>query len=294
MLSANLTQSRVAAGIEKKSTEEALSALRASLFDIRCERHKNAELRDKTRSPSKCLAKKGASHAVADFLPEKKPLPTLSPNSNEVPLQPKLKILSPALLDMTNQPLSLSAPLPPAFTYIPDDPFTLSTTSSEDTCKNPFSGTLSTPENSTDVISVNCCVLQPESLLDANQKTALDFQTSIIPPEGINAALLQSPIGRYIRPPMSLEDMKKCIRCLLGKDKSLKTGNRARAFLGIPWSQIVSFDPDTLLQRGVTGIKPGSTGMASRLRMMTIIESALANQNHDVSYICFAFSYRVH
>ncbi|KIJ33200.1 hypothetical protein M422DRAFT_52534 [Sphaerobolus stellatus SS14] len=107
-----------------------------------------------------------------------------------------------------------------------------------------------------------------------------DLQVFVYPPEGINGALLQNPVGPYIRPPMSLDDMQKCIRCLLGKDKSLKTGNRARAFLGVPWSQIVTFDPDTLLQRGVTGIKPGSTGMASRLRMMTIIESALANQGN--------------
>ncbi|GJJ07941.1 hypothetical protein Clacol_002148 [Clathrus columnatus] len=91
---------------------------------------------------------------------------------------------------------------------------------------------------------------------------------------------LQNPIGPYIRPPMSVEDMQRCIRCLLGKDKSLKTGNRARAFLGVPWSEIVSWDPDVLLHRGVCGIKPGSTGMASRLRMMTIIESALANQGN--------------
>lgn len=93
---------------------------------------------------------------------------------------------------------------------------------------------------------------------------------------------LQNPIGPYIRPPMSIEDMQRCIRCLLGKDKSLKTGNRARAFLGVPWSVIVSWDPDVLLQRGICGIKLGSTGMASRLRMMTIIESALANQGNDV------------
>lgn len=97
-----------------------------------------------------------------------------------------------------------------------------------------------------------------------------------------SAGTWENPIGPYIRPPMPLEDMLKCVRCLFGKDKSLKTGNRARAFLGIPWSQIVSFDPDVLLTRGVLGIKPGSTGMASRLRMMTIIESALANQNDDV------------
>ncbi|KAF8518901.1 hypothetical protein JB92DRAFT_2901144 [Gautieria morchelliformis] len=92
---------------------------------------------------------------------------------------------------------------------------------------------------------------------------------------------LENPIGPYIRPPMPLEDMRRCVRCLFGKDKSLKTGNRARAFLGVPWSQIVSFDPDVLLARGVLGIKEGSTGMASRLRMMTIIESALSNQNND-------------
>ena len=94
---------------------------------------------------------------------------------------------------------------------------------------------------------------------------------------------LENPIGPYIRPPMPLEDMLKCIRCLFGKDKSLKTGNRARAFLGVPWSEIVSFDPDVLVRRGVLGIKEGSTGMASRLRMMTIIESALSNQNDAVS-----------
>ncbi|KAF8522432.1 hypothetical protein BU17DRAFT_86996 [Hysterangium stoloniferum] len=96
-----------------------------------------------------------------------------------------------------------------------------------------------------------------------------------------------NPIGPYIRPPMPVEDMQKCIRCLLGKDKSLKTGNRARAFLGLSWSQIVALDPDTLLQRGVSGIKAGSTGMASRLRMMTIIESALANQGNNVGVIFF-------
>ncbi|KAF8582002.1 hypothetical protein K439DRAFT_1662024 [Ramaria rubella] len=91
----------------------------------------------------------------------------------------------------------------------------------------------------------------------------------------------ENPIGPYIRPPMPLEDMQKCVRCLFGKDKSLKTGNRARAFLGLSWSDIVSFDPDVLLGRGVLGIRQGSTGMASRLRMMTIIESALSNQNDD-------------
>jgi hypothetical protein len=108
------------------------------------------------------------------------------------------------------------------------------------------------------------------------------------------ARTLENPIGPYIRPPMPLEDMLKCVRCLFGKDKSLKTGNRARAFLGVPWSQIVSFDPDVLLARGVLGIKEGSTGMASRLRMMTIIESALSNQNDDVSnvmWLLFVLTY---
>ena len=99
------------------------------------------------------------------------------------------------------------------------------------------------------------------------------------------SGILENPIGPYIRPPMPLEDMLKCIRCLFGKDKSLKTGNRARAFLGVPWSEIVSYDPDVLLRRGVLGIKEGSTGMASRLRMMTIIESALSNQNDVVSAV---------
>jgi hypothetical protein len=104
---------------------------------------------------------------------------------------------------------------------------------------------------------------------------------------------LENPIGPYIRPPMPLDDMLKCIRCLFGKDKSLKTGNRARAFLGVPWSEIVSFDPDVLLRRGVLGIKEGSTGMASRLRMMTIIESALSNQNDGVSPATWVVSFIV-